>query len=77
MSREDIIKELEQIPEELLPEIARILEAIRKERVRKPIGEKKSLLQQLVKGHKKVRELTAMSKISWSREIIESRMDRV
>ncbi len=77
MSREDIIKELEQIPDELLPEIARILDAIKKEHVRKPIGGKKSLLEQLTKGHKKVRALTAMSKISWSREIMESRMDRV
>ena len=77
MSREDIIKELEQVPDEMLPEIARILEAIRKEHVRKPIGEKKSLLQQLVKGHNKVRELTAMSKVSWANEIIESRTDRV
>lgn len=77
MSREDIIKELEQIPEEMLPEIARILEGIRKEHVRKPIEKKKPLLQQLIKDHKKVRELTAMSKVSWSKEIIESRMDRV
>lgn len=77
MSREDIIKELEQIPEEMLPEIAKILEGIRKEYMKKPIEAKKSLLQQLIKGHKKVRELTAMSRVSWAREIIESRMDRV
>lgn len=77
MSREDIIKELEQVPDEMLPEIARILEAIRKEYMKKPIGEKKTVLQQLIKGHKKVRELTAMSKVSWAKEIIESRMDRV
>jgi hypothetical protein len=77
MIRKDIIKELEQIPDELLPDIARILDAIRKEHMRKPIGGKKSLLEQLTKVHKKVRALTAMSKISWSNEVIESRMDRV
>ncbi len=77
MIRKDIIKELEQIPDELLPDIARILDAIRKEHMRKPIGGKKSLLEQLTKEHKKVRALTAMSKISWANEVIESRMDRV
>lgn len=77
MIRKDIIKELEQIPDELLPDIARILDAIRKEHMRKPIEGKKSLLEQLTKEHKKVRALTAMSKISWSNEVIESRMDRV
>lgn len=77
MIRKDIIKELEQIPDEFLPDIARILDAIRKEHMRKPIGGKKSLLEQLTKEHKKVRVLTAMSKISWSNEVIESRMYRV
>ena len=33
---EEFKKELEQIPDELLPEIARILDAIKKEHVRKP-----------------------------------------
>lgn len=77
MSKKDIIKELEQIPDELLPEIARVLEAIKKEYTRKPIEGKKPSLKQLIQEHEKVRELTAISKVSWSKEVIKSRMDRV
>lgn len=75
-AREDIIKELEQLPDEMIPEVANALVLLKK-RHKKPAGNKEPVINRLIEGHKKTRELSATSKISWSENIKEDRADRI
>ena len=72
-AREDIIKELEQLPDEMIPEIANVLHLLKKKQLR----DKKPDIKRLIEGHRKAKALTATSKTSWSEKVREDRTDRI
>ncbi|HDH11935.1 MAG TPA: hypothetical protein ENG83_07035 [Nitrospirae bacterium] len=76
VAREDIIKELEQLPDEMIPEIANILHLLKKKHG-KYSKDKEPTIKNLIDGHKKARKLSATSNISWSEKIKENRADRI
>ncbi len=73
--REDIIKELEQLPDEMIPEIANVLHLLKKKH-KKDVN-KEPDINRLISGHKKAQALSAGSKITWSEKIRENRADRI
>ncbi len=76
VAREDIIKELEQIPDEMIPEVARVLGLLKEKYINLP-PKKATLMKDLIKGHQKSRKLSASSTISWSENIKEYRDGRI
>lgn len=75
-AREDIIKELEQLPDEMIPEIANVLHLLKKKQ-KKYLRDKKPDVKRLIAGHRKAQALSVTSKISWSEKIRENRADRI
>lgn len=73
-NKENIIKELEKLPDEMLPEIARTLTLLKEKYIKMRASEK---IKQLLKSHKKVRAMTTASKISWAKEVKEGRAERI
>jgi len=73
-NKENIIKELETLPDEMLPEIARTLTLLKEKYIKMSAPEK---IKQLLKSHKKVRAMTTVSKISWATEVKEGRAERI
>ncbi len=76
VAREDVIKELEQLPDEMIPEVANVLVLLRK-RHKKLVGDKEPIIKRLIEGHRKARALSATSNILWSENIKENRADRI
>lgn len=75
-AREDIIKEVEQLPDEMIPEIANLLHLLKKKH-KKHLRGKKPDIKILIAGHRKAQALSVTSKSSWSEKIRENRADRI
>ena len=75
-ARKDIIKELEQLPVEMIPEIANVLHLLKKKH-KKHLRDKKPDIKRLIAGRRKAQALSARSNIIWSEKIRENRADRI
>lgn len=75
-ARKDIIKEVEQLPDEMILELANVLHLLRKKQ-EKHLKGKKTDIKRLIAGHRKAQALSVTSKISWSEKIRETRADRI
>jgi hypothetical protein len=75
-AREDIIREVEQLPDDMIPEIANVLYLLKKKH-EKHFKDKKTDIKRLIAGHRKAQALSVTSKIPWSEKIRENRADRI
>lgn len=77
--RDSLIRELKQLPDEMLPEVAKVLTLLKMKYNGETLLPQKrgSILGHLIEDHKRVRELSSTSKTSWAEEIIRGRADRL
>jgi hypothetical protein len=71
---EYILNEIRELPEEILPKVARLLSLIKEEFI--AIDKDSEVLDESI-NHQKTRDLLSTSKINWAHSIITDREDRL
>lgn len=73
---EQILKELQALPEEALPKVLRLITLVRQEFLSQETREAPREVREKT-SHERTRQLLASSKSSWAQELIAEREDRL